>query len=219
MITIALVDDNNLFRNALAYYLKREDRIQVLFDVCNGQELLTELKTLRMLPKIILMDINMPVMDGKAATRIINSLYPSIKIIALSVFHHDHLINNMLSLGVHGYLSKNAEPEVLKEAIDVVNDDNYFIETSYGKFEVFKRLPNNVLAVNLNNTFTITNKQKRFLQLCAEGKSYFDIAEQMQISEKTANKYRELLCKRFKQSNRGELVHYSIQNGLVDILK
>ena len=217
MIFIALADDNNLFRNALSHYLKNQNTLKVLFDTCNGQDLISELKTSKLFPDIILMDINMPVMDGKEATKIIKILYPSIKIIVLSFFHHDHLIKNMLSLGVNGYLSKNADPEILKEAIYVVKDGNYYIENGHGKFVVFNSLPKKYTTDCSNSTSAITHRQKLFLQLCAEGKSYNTIADQMSISEKIANNYREQLCVRFNKTSRSELVHYAIQNGLVDI--
>jgi DNA-binding NarL/FixJ family response regulator len=218
LISLVIADDNTLFRTALMHFLKKEKDIEVLYDAKNGNELIEKLKTISPLPNIILMDINMPILDGKEATKTIKSIFPSIKIIALSVFNHEHLVNSMLQLGARGYLSKTVEPEFLKNAIYTVNEGKYFIETSTGIFKIYKKLPMCIRELNLDDSFIITDKQKIFLQHCAEGKSYCDIAKLMHISEKTANKYREALCNKFNVSNRGEMINFAIQNGLIKIL-
>jgi DNA-binding NarL/FixJ family response regulator len=219
MIPIAIADDNPLFRNTLASFLEKEKGMKLLFLACDGKDLLDQLATFGLLPDIVLMDINMPILDGNQATRFIKEAYPCVKVIVLSAFHNKELLSTMLEAGARGYLSKHIEPEIFLEAIQVVNDGKYFIETDHGKYNSYKTVPKLKSNKISQDKLMLTEKQKLFLQLCAEGKSYSEIGKHMKITDTTANKYRELLCERFNKNNKGELIHFAIQTRLVSILK
>jgi len=217
MIYIALVDDNDLFRKSLKAYFKQIKRASILFDAVNGHDLLEQLRTQLRLPDIILMDFSMPVLDGRQATEKVKKLYPDIKVIVLSMFHHDHLISSMISAGAKGFLSKNIEAENLERAIHTVMDNKYFIETDNERFEIFDSSTADTKKLCADQLI-ITEKQKQFLQLNAGGLTYLEIARKMGISIKTADNYRDMLFKRFNVTNRVGLAMFAIQNGLTDIL-
>jgi len=198
--------------------MNKNDKISVLFDAQNGQILLDKLKTQQRQPNIVLLDFSMPILDGRETTILIKKYYPSIKVLILSMFHHEYLISSIINAGANGFLSKNIEPAILDKAIHVVNENNYFIETCPGNFEEYKFSSERILHKYFPNHLKVTYKQKLFIQLCATGLTYNEIAQKMGISSKTVNNYRELLCERFNVANRIELVLFAILNGIVDIL-
>ena len=217
MIPIVIADDTPLFRTALASLLEKEKAIAILFLASDGGNLLDQLAVFGLLPNIILMDINMPILDGMQATRRVKKAYPSVKIIALSAFYNKELISTMIDAGAKGYVSKSVEKPILMEAIQIVNDDKYFIETDHGKYSIFETAPKLTSNRLPQDDLTLTDKQRFFLQLCAEGKSYGEIGKAMNITNTTANKYRELLCERFNKRTKGELIHFAIQSGLINV--
>jgi DNA-binding NarL/FixJ family response regulator len=139
MINIAITDDNNLFRIALEALLE-QNKIRILFDAKNGQELIDKLSVQPLLPDVILIDYNMPVMDGRETVEVLTKLYPNIKIIALSGFYFNYLVTRFINAGAKGFLTKNVDPEILIQAITMVNDNKYYIETESGKFEILDNL-------------------------------------------------------------------------------
>lgn len=219
MISIAIVDDNELFRNGLKSIFKFLKTVDVLFDAQNGQVLLEQLSNCKKLPDIILMDFNMPILDGRETTKIIKEHYTSIKIIMLSVFHHDYLVSSLIAAGAKGFLSKNTDITILEKAITVVNDKKNFIETGRGAYKIYDDFPIKCIPPVFKDKLGLTNKQKQFIQLLVSGNTYEEIAAKMGISSKTANNYRDLFCKRFNVGNRLELVLFAIQNGIVDVIK
>jgi two-component system invasion response regulator UvrY len=219
MISIALADDNELFRKGLKNLLKLLKMVDVLFDAKNGQDLLGQLSNCTTLPDIILMDFNMPILDGRETTKIIKEQYTSIKVIMLSVFHHEYLVSSLIAAGARGFLSKNIDMPILERAITIVNDKQYFIEIKIGEYKTYDNFYTEHKSLVFRDRLGLTDKQKQFIQLVASGDTYEEIAIKMGISGKTANNYRDLFCKRFNVSNRLELVLFAIRTGLIDITK
>src|SRR5664279_4154425 len=126
-IKIVIVDDHGLFRNGLKLLLNTTQLVQVVGEASNGVEFLDLIKS--GLPDIVLMDIDMPVMDGIEATRRAIGLYPDLKIITLSMFGEDEYYYKMIDAGVKGFLLKNSDISELKQAIQQVNaGKTYFSE-------------------------------------------------------------------------------------------
>ena len=123
-ITITIVDDHALFRNGLKILLDTNPEFKVIGEAINGKEFLDNLDN--NMPDIVLMDINMPVMDGIEATQLANEKYPDIKIVALSMFGEEEYYYKMINAGVKGFLLKNSEINEVIEAIKQVNIGNSY---------------------------------------------------------------------------------------------
>src|SRR5690554_6804472 len=116
-ISVVIADDHKLFRKGIRALLEEFQFIEKIYEAGNGLELLELLKLLDLLPQVILLDIQMPVMDGIEAHKLIRKLYPQVKVIVLTMEDDEQFITYMISEGVNGYLLKNAEPEELERAI------------------------------------------------------------------------------------------------------
>ena len=127
-IQVGIVDDHNLLRKALAKLISSFDSYAVLFEGDNGKDIKAKI-TQHLIPDIILLDVNMPDMDGYETVRWLHKNYPQIKVLALSMFSDENTIIRMLRLGAKGYILKNIEPEELKLALDsIMKKDLYLSE-------------------------------------------------------------------------------------------
>ena len=132
-IKVALVDDHVLLRSGLRGLVESFDKCTVLFEADNGKDFISKLKK-NLLPDIILMDINMPEMNGYETTLWLKNNYPDIKVLALSMYDNENAIIKMLRAGVKGYILKDCEPSELKYAINsIIQTGFYYTETVTGK--------------------------------------------------------------------------------------
>src|SRR5882757_10296356 len=140
-IKLAIVDDHNLFRKGLIKLINlgdKENKYTILFEAENGNDLKEKLDK-RFLPDIILMDIDMPDMDGYEAAQWINTYYPDINILVISMFESEESIIKMLRLGVKGYLSKDIEVEDMHTALEAISSKGFY----YSDF-VAETMANNI---------------------------------------------------------------------------
>ncbi|HEY4327056.1 MAG TPA: response regulator transcription factor [Mucilaginibacter sp.] len=204
-ILIAIVDDHTLFRNGVASLMSEFKELKVVFEAENGEQLQQILaKNHHPLPQVILMDINMPVMDGYAATKWVKSKYPQIKVLALSMFEDDKAVIQMIKSGAGGYVLKESRPRDLLEAIKTINEKGVYInEMVSGKL---------IRSVKDDETDHLSKKEIEFLKLCCSELTYKEMADQMFISPRTVDNYRESLFQKLNIKSRTGLVLYAIQN-------
>lgn len=211
-IQVAIVDDHNLLRKALAKLISSFDNYAVLFEGDSGKEIKAKI-ALQVIPDIILLDVNMPEMDGYETVRWLNKNYPQVKVLALSMFSDETTIIRMLRLGAKGYILKNIEPEELKMALDsVMKKDFYLSDFISGK--IISGLHKDL--GNPDEQVVLTDKEKEFLRLVCSELTYKDIADRMFISHRTVDNYRNLLFEKLKVKSRVGLVMYAIKNGLAE---
>ena len=211
-IQVAIVDDHNLLRKALAKLISSFEDYTVLFEGDSGKEIKARIAQ-HVIPDIILLDVNMPDMDGYETVRWLSKSYPQVKVLALSMFSDENTIIRMLRLGAKGYILKNIEPEELKLALDsIMKKDFYLSEFISGKIisGLHKDLGNPDEQINL------TDKEKEFLRLVCSELTYKDIADKMFVSHRTVDNYRNTLFEKLKVRTRVGLVMYSIKNGLAE---
>src|SRR5476651_565131 len=202
-ILIAIVDDHTLFRNGVAGLMGEFEELHVVFEAGNGQEL-QQMLTKHTLPQVILMDINMPVMDGYAATQWVKEKYPQIKILALSMFEDDKAVIRMIRSGASGYVLKESKPRELLEAIKTIHTKGVYInELVSGKL---------IRSMTDNEPNHFSKKELEFLKLCCSELTYKEIADQMFISPRTVDNYREALFQKLNIKSRTGLVLYAIQS-------
>jgi DNA-binding NarL/FixJ family response regulator len=184
-----------------------------LFEASNGQEVKEKLNK-HMIPDIILLDVNMPDIDGYETAKWIYKNFPQVKILALSMFSDENIIIRMLRLGAKGYIMKNAEPEELKLALDsVMHKDFYLSELISGK--IISGLHKDMDKPN--EPIHLTEKEKEFLKWVCTELTYKDIATKMFVSPRTVDDYRNSLFEKLGVKTRVGLVIYAIKHSMVEI--
>lgn len=208
-IRIAIVDDHTLFRNGVAALMKEFNELEIVFEASNGEQMQQMIGKV-MLPQVVLMDINMPLMDGYAATAWLKANYPQVKVLALSMFEDDKVIIRMIRSGASGYILKESKPRELLEAIKTVCDKGVFInELVSGKL---------IRSVaNAGDEVEFTKKELDFLKLCCSELTYKEIADKMFVSPRTVDNYRDSLFLKLNLKSRTGLVLYAIQNEIFKI--
>ena len=202
-ISIAIVDDHTLFRNGVAALMNEFDELKVIFEAENGEQM-KHILAKNPIPQVILMDINMPVSDGYQATIWIKENYPQIKVLALSMFEDDKAVIQMIKCGASGYVLKESKPRELLEAIKTINEKGVYInDLVSGKL---------LRSIKYESPADFSKKELDFLKLCCSELTYKEIAEQMFVSPRTVDNYREALFLKLNIKSRTGLVLYAIQN-------
>lgn len=211
-IQVAIADDHTLLRKALAKLIGSFDEYKVLFEADNGRDIKKKINE-HLVPDLVLLDVNMPEMDGFETAAWLTKNYPRIKILALSMFSDERTIIRMLRQGARGYVMKNIEPEELKKALDSVVHKNFYLsEEISGK--IVSGLHKDVDRTE--EPALLTQRERDFLRhICSEN-TYKDIAEKMFVSPRTVDEYRNSLFEKLKVKSRVGLVMYAIRNGLVE---
>lgn len=211
-VYVGIVDDHQLFLKSLSLMLGSFVNFTVVVEALNGKDLQEKLKNLQQLPEIILLDVNMPVMDGLATALWLNSNHPEIKVIALSMNDNDKTIINMLKAGCSAYLLKDTHPNELEKALNEVNTKGFY--NGDASNINFRRL---LLAEKADELLNITEKEKQFLKLACSDLTYKSIAHQMGLSERTIDGYRESLFQKLKVGSRVGLALEAIRKDLVKL--
>jgi len=204
-IKVAIVDDHMLFRRGLIALLKDFEELEVIGEAGNGkqlQELLQSGKT----PDVVLMDVNMPIMDGYETTAWLKENYSSIAVLALSMYEDDNCVIKMIKKGAGGYVLKECNPGELRAAVIALKQRGIYLnEMISGKmFRSFAK------PAEVN----ITPKENEFLNLCCSELTYKEIADKMLISPRTVDNYRESLFIKLEVKSRVGLVLYAIKNDI-----
>ncbi len=213
--TIALADDHVLLRKGLADLVGKQG-YTVLFQADNGEEFLEKLKT-NPEPDIVLLDINMPKKDGYDTALWLKRNKPGIKVLALSMYDDENAIIRMLKNGARGYILKDAEPADLKTAIEsVLNKGFHYSEMVTGKL-IHSIHTMDETDNDIKKTLGLTEKEINFLKLAATELTYKEIAEQMHLSPRTIDGYRDDLFEKLNVKSRVGLVLFAIKNGIVNM--
>jgi two-component system, NarL family, invasion response regulator UvrY len=212
-ITVAIADDHGLLRTALARLVNTFDDYTVVMEASNGKELKEKLLQ-QVVPDIVMLDVNMPEMDGFETAQWLNKKFPQIKILALSMLSDEKTIIKMFRVGAKGYLLKNTSPDELREALTTLYDKNFYL-SDYVSEKLVNGL--NLDAGKAEKEVVLTEKEREFLRWACSELSYKDIAAQMFVSTRTIDDYRASLFNRLKVHSRVGLVMYAIRNGIVEV--
>jgi two-component system invasion response regulator UvrY len=211
---IALADDHVLLRNGLANLLK-DLEYEVVWEADNGAELLEKLRV-SAVPEIILMDINMPRMDGYDTTRWLKENHPDIRVLALSMYDDENAIIRMLKCGARGYILKDSDPAELKLAIhSVLTKGFYDSELVTGKLIHTINHLDEPGHASVKNLLGLNEREIEFLKLVCTEMTYKEIAGQMCLSPRTIDGYRDALFEKLNLKSRVGLVLFSIKNGII----
>lgn len=215
-IKIALADDEALFRKGIEMILRRKKNIKIINDFANGKELLLYLKNCNNLPDIIIVDINMPVMNGVETAKAIHTEFPDIKVIALTSYDSIGFVTNMIEVGAASYLVKNTSPTELITAIEEVYSTGFYYN------EMVLKVINEYLAAPRRPRSRLcdeqlTNRELEVLKLVCKQHSAAEIAEKMFVSIRTIEGHRANLLRKTQCKNVIGLIAYALINNYVSI--
>jgi len=214
-IKLGLVDDHKLFRKGLISLIEMvSSNCSVLFEADNGLDLQQKIDQDNN-PDIILMDVNMPDMDGYASVEWLKEQYPDIKVLVISMIEKEETIMRMVKLGVKGYLSKDVEPKELGEALNAVaNKGFYYTDFITGK--LVHSIQNDIGEASLGYD-KLNDREKEFIQFACSEMTYAEIADKMFLSPKTIDGYRNALFEKLQVKNRVGLAMYAVKHGWVKL--
>lgn len=205
-LKIYLVDDHSLFREGLHFLLKNCTFISEIYEAKNGLELLNNIHHIK--PDIILMDIEMPKLNGIETTKKVLELYPETKVIALSMYADENFYTEMIDAGAKGFLLKNSRFEDVQNAIKEVSEDKNYFSPEILK-SIIKNLNKKPAKPQLSD---LTKREIEVLFNICKGYSNQEISEILFISKRTVDKHRENILLKTLSKNTAELVVYAIKN-------
>ncbi|TVT39273.1 response regulator transcription factor [Hymenobacter setariae] len=213
MIRVFLVDDHAIVRDGLRSVLTAEPRLHVVGEAANGHDLLAQLPTVP--TDVVLMDLNMPLLDGLATTHALHKQYPQLRILILSMMTQEHTINELLLAGAHGYVLKNADKTEIITGIQAVASGKRFLCSEIG-LSVLEKL----LAIEAEGSSTTTkdhsrptSREREILQLVATGLTNQQIADKLFTSKRTVESHRQSLLEKTGALNTPALVKYAMEQG------
>lgn len=215
-IKVLIADDHVLYRAGVKTALSSKNDVKVIAEADNGMHLLTMLKMVQ--PDVILLDIQMPIMDGITALPEIKKSWPDVKVIMLTMLEDHSMITKLMELGANSYLSKTSDIEVIYEAIKTCFEQDYF----------FNALTNKALLTNLKQRNQVTpqklvqqeaqlsDKEMLILKLMCEEKTTREIADMVDLSPRTVEAIRDKLKVKTGAKSTAGLIMYAVKNNILN---
>ena len=204
--SVVVVDDHTLLSQAIGGLVEGFERFEVLYLCKNGQELLTKFKNPKNIPDIVLMDVNMPILNGIETTAILTKEYPQVKVLALSVEEDEDTILKMLRSGAKGYLMKDVRKSELNNALLELMKSGYYHTNTIAKILI------DSLREKDERDIELKEREIEFIQHACTEKTYKEIADDMCLSPKTIEGYRDTVYEKLNLKNRTGLVIYAIKH-------
>ena len=215
MIRVFIVDDHTLIRDGLRTLLAADPLFAVVGEAGNGQELLDQLPDVA--ADVVLLDLNMPVLDGLATTHRLRAEYPNLRILLLSMMTHERTIGEALAAGAHGYVLKSADKYEVVAALQGVAAGKRFLcsEIGLGLLEKILLQEARNPALTPDHGVALTHREREILQLVASGLTNQEIADQLFTSRRTVESHRQSLLEKTGARNTPALVKYAMEYGLL----
>ena len=211
-VTIAVVDDHKLFRSGLINLIHSLDlEVTVSMEANNGKEFLESLNH-QAIPDIVLLDSNMPVLNGYETAAILQKDYPEMKVLVITMNSDEQSMIKMLKLGARGYIGKDVEPEELKQAlVQIIEKGYYYTDQLTGQLIQALQTPPKTLSDKQH----LTEQELNFIRLACSEDTYSQIADKMFLSPKTIDGYRASVFEKLNIKSRVGLALYAIKSGLI----
>ena len=215
-IKLALVDDHNLFRRGIASILGQVADFELVLEASNGQEFIDKIP--RRVPDVVLLDLQMPVLDGTATADYLREHYPLIKIIVLTMHDEDRMVLHLLEKGVSGYLLKDSDPDEVERAIRKVMDEGVYLNEFVSR-AMLRKMTNKISVARqpalYNSKILLSEREKEVLKLICEGMSTAEISDKIFLSPRTVEGHRLRILEKTGTKNTAGMVAYAFKNGLV----
>lgn len=223
--SIVIIDDHQLFREGVKRILDFESTFEVLAEGDDGSEATGLVETHR--PDVVIMDINMPQLNGVEATKQLVRQYPKTKVIILSIHDDENYVTHALKTGASGYLLKEMDADALIDAVKVVAAGGSYLhpKVTHNLVKEYRRLASDAIEDNTSNIATeirrplhlLTRRECEVLQLLADGQSNRAIGETLFISEKTVKNHVSNILQKMSVNDRTQAVVTAIKNGWVEV--
>lgn len=210
---IAIVDDHLLIANAIKNIISNFDAFEVLHVSENGLDFQEKLKTKPILPKVVLLDISMPKMDGFETAKWIKANHPEILIMVLSMQDDEQSLIKMIKNGAKGYMLKNAHPKQLIDGLNTLIEKGHFFP-DWASSKIVTCISDDTISANLKNN--LSEREVEFLKYTTTEMTYKEIAEKMFCSPRTIENYRDSLFEKLELKSRVGLAVYAIKNGYAE---
>lgn len=212
MKKIVIVDDHKLVSNAIRGMVENFPNCEVLYEVPHGQELLIRFENKRNIPDLVLLDINMPIMDGFQTMKKLHKDYPDVRVLGLSMNDDEESYMKLIELGANGFISKVADEDELRLAIDTTMSNGYYYTETIAN-ALFK----SIHSKKKEESILISEREKQLLSKICTEKTYQEIAAEMFLSPKTIDGYRNSLFQKLDIKSRVGLAMYAVKNGYFEL--
>ncbi|HMQ51890.1 MAG TPA: response regulator transcription factor [Anaerolineae bacterium] len=213
MIRVILADDHHLVRQGIRSLLEKVSDVEIIAEAENGQEALNLTRNLT--PDVLVIDINMPRLNGIQAAEQIRSLGLASQIVILSMYSDETLVRQALQSGVRGYILKRSVMEELLLAVRAAYRGELFLSPSVSEFVLNDFVANRARSSGLSAFEQLSSREREILKLIAEGHTNKSIAETMHLSAKTVEKHRASLMTKLEVDNLANLIRVAIKHGLI----
>jgi DNA-binding NarL/FixJ family response regulator len=214
VIKVAIADDHKIFRKGVVLSLRPYSNIKFVQEAENGEELLNGIAVSE--PDVVLMDLRMPVKDGIETTKQLSKDFPHIHIIVLSMYEDERFVSHMMENGAQGYLLKNAEPQEIRKAIIDVFEKGYYLNNFVNRILLKKAHTRQKAVPSLNSEIVLNDRERDVLKYICMEYTATEIAQKMDISNRTVEAIKDRLMERFGSKNTAGLVFFAVKNNLVD---
>ena len=212
MIKLALADDQNLFRKGMAMLLRELDGMEVTLECANGKDLL---KAIAVVPvDIVLLDLEMPVMDGVETMKRMRTDHPEVKVLVLSMHSEEKFIVHLMELGANGYLLKTAEATEVENAIRSVAESGYYFSDMVSQVMLQGLVKKDKVRPYFNVIDPLSDREIEVLKLICAEKTTPEIAEQLFLSPRTVEGHRNNILLKTGARNVAGLVVFAMTNGI-----
>lgn len=212
-IKLGVVDDQHLFRKGLISLIREFEELDIIVEASNGNELVEQLKTSQ--PEVILLDLEMPGMDGIETTMYLKRMYPEIKILILTMHNEEEIILHLIEKGAHGFLLKDHPIETLVDAIYAVIENGYYFNDHVSKVMVKGLVRNQKIKPSFNEV-RLSEREIEVVRLICREYTNKEIADKLFISVRTVDGHREKVLQKTGAKNTAGIVMYAIRNNILD---
>lgn len=213
-IKVLITDDHALFRAGVKTSLAHYQDIEFIGEAENGMQLLNLVKFLQ--PDVILLDIQMPIMDGIATLPEVKKILPNAKIVMLTMNDDVSMISKLMEIGANSYLTKNSDSETIYEAIKTVHSKEYFFNEYTNKAMLNGLKSKRVVENSLPDEAELSDKEVQVLKLMCDEKSTREIADIVEISPRTVEAIRDRLKIKTGAKTTAGLILYAVKHGIVE---
>jgi DNA-binding NarL/FixJ family response regulator len=218
-VNIAIVDDQNLFRQSMAMLINYIDNFNLVAECAGGQQFLDTLADVNCKVDVAIIDLDMPGMNGIDLNKLLQKLHPHIKVIILSVHVNEILVTQMINAGAASYLAKNCDKDELILAVNTVYKNGFYFNADALK-AIRKSGNHKIPAIDvLNNpSMLLSDREKQILQLICKEYSNAEIAAELFLSARTVEGHRVRIINKINCRNTAGMVLFAIKHGLFEIL-
>lgn len=210
-ITVLLAEDHTVVREGLKSLLEAEGDIKIVGEASSGRQAVALAR--KLVPRVIVMDIAMPLLNGLEATRQIRKLDPSIRVLILSAHSEDVYVEQVMGMGAAGYLLKQSSAHVLADAVRDVDRGNTYLCPSLRTHLASSRIPGGRAKASRP---ALSSREQEVLQLIAEGQANKQVAAELTISVKTVEKHRQRLMEKLNIHDTAGLTRHAIATGIIE---